>query len=191
MNLLIKIALLAIIFLIASCTKEENPVQQNSTQQPDYLPLVVGAKWYYGYTIPAGIFTVEIIRLDSEGYYKVVETETGGIGGHNYTLLKKNEDSGVKIFSLNKDFHHYELRKPYVEGSTWSYETYIYTVVCTIVDDNVTETVPAGTFENCIKVAYSYEDTTGTFLGTQYYFYAPNVGLIKADYSQLENYTIP
>ena len=189
MNLLIKITFLAIIILIASCTEEENPVQQNTTLQPDYLPLVVGAKWYYETTHSNLTMTEEILELDSEGYYKVKAINL--FPGEIYTYFKKNENSGVKIFSIEKDFILYELKKPYIEASTWGYETSYYTLVCTIVDDNVTETVPAGTFENCIKVAYSYEDTTGTFLSTEYYSYAPNVGLIKTDFYQLENYTIP
>ncbi|MFC2094300.1 hypothetical protein ACFLSH_01595 [Bacteroidota bacterium] len=180
---------LFVVFL--SCSQEGNPLN-NGDMGKDYLPVKVGANWHWISTQNNNSTTIErIIELDSDGYYKAEKGISGPGGVFVSRYYKKIDETGVKIFRDKDSIFYFELKKPYKIGTAWSYQTSIETVDCRIVAQNIIESVSAGTFVDCIKVVHTIENSLLQETYTVNYTYAPNVGLIKTDFQELENYHIP
>lgn len=185
-------AIIVVLFIVfLSCSQEGNPLNNGDTGK-DYLPVKVGANWHWISTQNNNSTSTErIIELDSDGYYKVEKGHTVNGGVFLGRYYKKVDETGVKIFSSKDSIYYFELKKPYKIGTTWSYEVGIEKVDCRIVAKNIIESVSAGTFVDCIKVVRTIENSLLQETYTIHSIYAPNVGLIKTDFQELEDYHIP
>ncbi|MEA3458526.1 MAG: hypothetical protein U9R21_07610, partial [Candidatus Thermoplasmatota archaeon] len=89
----------------------------------------------------------------------------------------------------------YEFKTPYFAGRTWEDEgktiffareiSVTTTVTIEKIDDVVT--IPAGTFENCLRVKShsNVQNTEGVIIKKEHYaWYAPGLGFIKSIYKE-------
>jgi hypothetical protein len=67
-----------------------------------------------------------------------------------------DENEGRWYYYLDDDTHWLLLKFPLTSGKTWNFDLYGATYTATIIGEE-SVTVPAGTFENCIKIEYSEE----------------------------------
>lgn len=115
--------------------------------------------------------TLDYFAQDDEGnvYYlgeNVDEYENGKVAGHEggWLLGKDTQNPGIIIPAHPKvgdKFKSEDVNKEISESDE-------------VVSVSETVTVPAGTFENCVKVKEMLSDGT-----TEYKFYAPGVGVVR------------
>jgi hypothetical protein len=157
---------------------------------PTYFPLAVGNRWVYEFSTstdaPPIYESVAVIGQDGNAFSLWIkddflngDTLTGN--GYQETIFRTAEGLGYpsrvrgtpqKPVVLSKEPQLF-LKVPLTKGATWENNWGKYEV--TAVD--VTETVPAGTFKNCVEVTYRAYSGDVTIVS----LYAPGVGLIQRD----------
>jgi len=184
--------------------QQEEPQKQDE-QKPDseeinigdYFPLTEGSTWKYrGEGNEYASFDREVEFR--KGNKAQIKENTGGTISRSVYEITDSEI--VRTFFQgesyeDKNFLEEEsnenliiLKKPLNEGAKWD------TAHGTreIIDLNSTVETPSGTFENCIKIKFSYEHST------LYEYFAKGVGMVKREFetegmvvvSELEKYHI-
>jgi len=68
-------------------------------------------------------------------------------------------------------------------GQVWTFRSRVKTAIACTVAARVTETVPAGTFRNCLEVRFLFSGVDGA---TETRWFAPNVGVIRDEYRRIQ-----
>jgi hypothetical protein len=152
-----------------------------------YEPLKEGAEWRYSIVRKKGkieekyerdyvVLAPTKINNDNVMPVKSFDKKIKGyrldfyrIDKDSCTIVASQKDSDAKPIARNIII----LKAPLKVGTTWESEK----VVSTIVSVNDTITVPAGTFNNCLKI----QDISPAKKLAQMRWYAPDVGDIKFD----------
>jgi hypothetical protein len=180
------ILLLAALALLLGCAdedKNENPPSTCQLNSSEYVPFQVNNWWQYVSTHwgdgPTEVDTSMNI-IDSTA------TVLGGITAYRLKDIDPDLTEYTWLVVVNSELRMYEtlphdtagyyvfLRCPFDAGSTWPYysrSVFGLTLMATLVDNNASITVPAGTFHNCLHVAVS-----------PYFhaYFASGIGLIRA-----------
>jgi hypothetical protein len=187
-----------------------------SAETGDYFPLAAGLHWTYRVTTDSAGARKEsrfkqfnadpeqlegvlhAVRVTDQGTrYYIRETGDGVFRTAKRTL--------VELYPRADSPHRWILKRPFQPGNTWSQETHPYVLrrlqpyeesltksvtfkmVYQIAALNDTVDVPAGRFENCIRIDGDAQLTLYTHGRTGYQdikintneWYAPGVGLVK------------
>lgn len=162
-------------------------LQAEQLAHTTYFPLAVGDHWIYEFSTstdaPPVYESVSVIRQEGSAFFLWIKDDymSGDIltgNGFQEAVLRTSEGVGFS----GRDAQNLEtvdgkpqlfLKTPLTVGATWKNNWGKYEV--TAVD--VTETVPGGTFKNCIEVTYKANSGDVTIVS----LYAPGVGLIMRD----------
>lgn len=68
-------------------------------------------------------------------------------------------------------------------GQVWTFRSRVKTAIACSVAARVTETVPAGTFRDCLEVRFLF---TGAEDASETRWFAPNVGVIRDEYERTQ-----
>lgn len=125
---------------------------------------------------------------NTQGSLQVLEVYYNGTYDHSL-YLKANSNEVSWYFDLTSDEHFELIQYPLTVGKTWNWTRMGFTATA-VVQAEESQTVPAGTFSNCMKIEY-YID--GDLANTMWF--APNVGMVRDyisgyDYRLFE-YNIP
>lgn len=157
-----------------------------------YFPLAVGNSWVYEFSTstdaPPVYESIVVIQQDGEVFSLWIKDDfmTGDVlsgDGYQETVFRTSDGLGhpsrvrgtPQKPEVLSDKPQLFLKAPLTMNATWESNWGKYEV--TAVD--VTETVPAGTFKNCIEVTFKAYSGDVTVVS----LYAPNVGLIQRDES--------
>ncbi len=169
------LAAASVVVLLAGCH-----LFGTSRAVENYFPLAVGNQWCWVLANnPADSVSIEISGshpVNGITFYKF--TSPGDTSFANWFVHSNGE---LKMYSTESDTapadtagkdYFVWLKEPFDSGASWpqpndSAET------LRIVANDVTLTVPAGTFEHCVRVEASD-------MGSSYY-YAPGVGWVRID----------
>ncbi len=184
----------------------------------EYFPLQEGAYWRYqmNYKTMDGrwdtFFAYENYPSLSNDEQTIHVRKT--IDGREYHYTTDDEGIKVENYEINEGMErriesnqHYVFKYPLEVGQTWNDKSYSQVLIktgppqktvfritanlpvnVTVEADNETVTVPAGTFENCIKISLKgsgFHDA-GNYVGhtivsiDELRWYAPGVGLVKS-----------
>lgn len=105
-----------------------------------------------------------------------VDILEGAIDGSEFAILYYifvDQNEGRWYYALDDDTHWLLLKFPLTSGKTWNFDLYGLTYEAKIIGEE-SVTVPAGTFDNCIKIEYKYEG----ILVDRIWFSA-NVGMVR------------
>ncbi|MBU0507822.1 hypothetical protein KKH27_03150 [bacterium] len=175
--------LLSVLALLLGCADED----KNETPPPvcylnDYVPFELNNWWRYISTHWGGGPTEVDTSLNIIDSTAVV---LGGVTAYRLKDIDPDLTEYTWLVVVNNELRMYEtlphdtagyyifLRCPFNVGSTWPYYSrpiFGQTIMATLVDNNATITVPAGTFHNCLHVAVS-----------PYFhaYFAANIGLLR------------
>lgn len=158
--------------------KNENNKIIEPIKDNNYFPVKIGNSWKYSLALPGASIYEQITDFAKEGssiIYRVdVTSYYNGeiINKYNYALMIDNnlivKIQNVQGVTLKESL----LILPVKIGDTWGNEDTF------LVENAGWVKVPSGTFDNCIKVKAIYNNTLMP-KGTQYIYYAPNIGKIK------------
>jgi len=183
------ILIVATVLLTVACSKDEDiPPYHNPFPFPSFL--MVGNSWTYDLIIggehPTDEYTLSIVNkkdtiIDFINYFAyyyhysegnnwvlfLATDETVLDGDYEVSLFWKNYTVGKK---WEKDFSHIAAGPRKIERK--------------VISINETVTVPAGTFNNCIKIKNTeYFDVGGEELSSQvsYFWVRNDIGIIKEE----------
>lgn len=170
-------ALLAAVVLAAGCAKRVDTDEQVARRpQVSYYPLAVGNKWTYRVRFlgQEQQQDVEILR-QVDGYFE--DSQKGRLVADAYGI---------------RDEKRYLLRYPLETGRTWTNVVSVASVEhYTIIETGTRCQVPAGTFEDCVRVESRNRQDARTTLVNVFTF-APNVGLVRIEIvAEVGNKRIP
>jgi len=153
-------------------------VGEDKGEEPDYFPLHVGDWWRYN------------VQRGQPPYQCTISVSgTEEIDGKEYTLFKRknlpsweSQTSTRRLRKVgNKVYEYIEERDP-KEKLVYNFDAQVeeewqthYNCLMYIVKKDNIVTVPAGTFEDCIRMALSCL----SIYGADSLWFAPNVGFIK------------
>ncbi len=169
----------------------------------DYFPLKKGYVWTY--SIDNGAITKTVENFESRKLEKTrVIPQRTDIAGKNSFIFLSETGKGIIAFAAQApdatepailENQEYVLKNPFSPGTSWDrqvkttlmMEVLPLTLTFTVADKKETVTVPAGTFEKCVKVVgKGYVEKDKGLMGlvrvtvVQQDWYAPGVGLIKS-----------
>jgi hypothetical protein len=173
------------------------PLAAMAAEASDYYPLAEGLSWQYevrvtefGETRDPQEISIENLAkrtLNGEETFPRLVRSLPGI-----ILFVANHEDGVCLIAHQQsnrkeietlDTPDYFIKQPLEVGTTWTYEK----VTMTIEAINESVTVPAGTYEGCLKISRTgiqegkFKGPTNTSIEMDgYEWYAPAVGLIKS-----------
>jgi hypothetical protein len=172
--------LLVLILIVIGCNNTTGPQSTELTIE-QYYPLNIGNTWTYEYYVEPweGIMrTVSITNSYSWGN-TIVYCIDDGYFTIAAGVLKEWHDNAPSDSSEWWAL----LQEPLEVGHKWLWTNIpVYEDTLIIVSLNETIGVPAGLFENCIKVI--------TKSNSRYFIYAPDVGLVKSDLMELIEYEV-
>jgi hypothetical protein len=169
--------------------KEEHKKEKPKTEEPskerldpvDFFPLISGSTWdYEGEGNEYASFTREV--LFTSGDRAQIRENNGGTS--SAAVFKTSPDAVTRIFFMGEaygedNFINTEpkeniiiLKAPLQVGTKWEEPN----GTREIVDINAKVDTPAGTFEECIKVKITSEDST------LYEFYKKDIGMVKREF---------
>jgi hypothetical protein len=154
----------------------------------------VGNTWiWYGVSQPGSFATTEIITITAAtgSVSTITDSSTDGKGGaNNSTRTLELDTAGAWVDSFGTVI----LPATFSVGNSWVSvpampSTGIGATISTIVAFNVTRTVPAGTFTDCLQVNSTQTVTTGSILTTTYTtrYYSPTAGDFVDSHSEISN----
>lgn len=212
----------AIILLVLSCG-DSDPLGSSSSNDAEFYPLTIGNLWTYGRlgTITengvitgtlTGSYTLEITGTEthSEGFDVFVQehsiTDTLIFGGPvilidtTYSNYIRITDTGILGYPhLTDTDSSYTVPFPILDGAVWAFSEEP-PMTGTILSMNVSATVSAGTFENCVEMQLTWISGGNTVSNTT--DMARNVGKVRNVFVQsagnmvttinedLESYTV-
>lgn len=169
----ISFALTIAIIFITHCDKEEG---EQVIIMENYWPLTIGNNWRYH-------------RIGAQ-YWKEVITESYVWAGNTVYKLERDsigpEESWLVYMNGELRSYYNEappctvtpaimLKEPIVEGKEWFLAPGDTTLGTGVIEDlNASVTVPAGTFDQCLKVIYQTQSWTGAI------WFAPGVGWVQS-----------
>ena len=178
-----KTILIALILgLVAFWGCDDNGTDSDNDSQytiEKYYPLAVGNVWNYEYNEGDETSLMEITGKENSN------TFTGLIDkwdeNYNCTICRNNNE--IKVTYSTMEDYSIPLKEPLEVGQSWVgyYEGPNYPEAYVRIQNiNVNVTVPAGSFSNCLEIVTLNED--GTIDDDGWFYYAPNVGLVKEGY---------
>lgn len=187
-SLKISLVIGIILFLFINCEKESPIEEENQYTIENYFPLAVGNKWVYKYWYVDTLIYIDSIYItESYNWNNNKIYKCKAFGGDDWMAYYDNE---VRIYEnppSDTTFYWICLKEPLEEGATWQVSP-TTTEQFEIKRIDVTVSVPAGIFEECIKVGGLGVDEN------QYYnIFAPTVGLVKykeVEYGELIRYEL-
>jgi len=185
-------SLFKIIALFGFWLQGVSPLSAEPSAFSTYFPLAVGNSWVYEFSTstdaPPVHESVAVIGQDGDTFSLWINDDflNGDIlmgNGYQETVFRTVEGLGYPSRvrgtpqkpEVLSDKPQLFLKAPLTMNATWESNWGKYEV--TAVD--VTETVPAGTFKNCVEVTFKAHSGDVTIVS----LYAPNVGLIQRDES--------
>lgn len=193
---------LVLIFLLPSCTIQNNNVETNApTPTPsvsdapkadisEYFPLAVGNTWVYeGYGNEYAQYTETVVYNEGNKYQ--TKADNGGTVAANILQVEADRIVNVyremevyddkKVINQPSNINIILLKLPLEAGNTWISEENKYEIIKT----NETVVVPYGELTDCIVVKITYKD------GNEgYAYYKKGIGLVQSDYVISENEVI-
>lgn len=181
-------------------------ITANCGDRKSFYPLGENQKWTYQLTSTVGEYQTGAVvvtnmpkrelsgqsvtprKIEARGQtaFSFVGEDSKGI----YVLAQQALSSSEPSINANPP---YDLYRPFEKGTKWEYLSRISTedtatIRATIQSDDETVTVPAGTFENCLKVVAQGEKVKnlGDFMQDakisqdEISWYCPGVGLVKS-----------
>jgi hypothetical protein len=159
-----------------------------------YFPLKEGMRWEYNVTSDQGETKKLIITnlAPREVNGKKVTPRQWVVGGTTFFELMDQDDTGTYRCAEQKGENappipvtpvECHLRFPITQGNSWNMTTTVdnralnLSLTIESVTDNVT--VPAGSFQDCVKVKQVGENDAGAAV-MGYEWYAPKVGVVKS-----------
>ena len=192
-------ALLLLLALVASsCSKDDNTVSPPAAAvASDYwMPTTAGAKSMFegssvlsrpGSTVDS---TAEAMTMVMLGIKKPTLDGKSAYVVHTYNATTTGTDTTESYMALSATaITMYDsslaagtastmLQTPLTVGNSWLYQP-SDTVHYRIVSTSETVVTPAGTFTNCLQIRHSATDPTTGGTGTQDYYVARGVGLVR------------
>ncbi len=188
----------------------------NAFAQDKYFPLSKDASWTYKITID-GKTNNETLKMKilPEKYLLGEKLIPRQIEKSDKTKLEffVEGDEGFYVYAEQdygmaqpemREKPYYYIRKPYRVGTTWDddyttkhlMEPVKFPIKVTIQSMDETITVPAGTFEKCLKLKKSgqIDESHGGYFGKskviveENFWYAPGVGLVKSEFNEMSNH---
>lgn len=177
--------------------EQKEPIQQAELKPADFFPLTQGSTWeYQGEGNEYASFLREVVFAE-EDRAQVKENNGGTVSA---AVFQVSETAVTRIYFQGEAYEDENfldvspgentviLKTPLEVGTKWEDSSASKEIVET---DAVVET-PAGTFENCLKVKSTYEDST------IYEYFKVGVGMVKREFtsgetkvtSSLEKYSI-
>lgn len=174
--------MLAVMLVLASCAKDDSAPTAPGPTSEEYVPLAIGNQWTYTFN-----------DTDSVTYKVVGDTNAFGT---SYRLLKasgaltrsavlRRDDLLIKGMGyLNMDADSIATLVDLSKGFNGAWASYVSRAIqmCTMKERDIPVTVPAGTFDDVLHVAYN----TGYFIGPQFvaissgeFYWSRSVGVIK------------
>jgi hypothetical protein len=162
-----------------------------------YFPLKPGLTWTYKIISDKHpTKTISITNMPSReiNNLKLTPRKTEAGGGSTYYLIG-SDDKGIYRYGEQKseksepiidDPRDYYIKTPVSLGTTWDTKAKFggedLTINLTIESLNDSMTVPAGSYQDCLKIKHtSGAQKNGSGLSVEAYeWYAPNVGLVKS-----------
>ncbi len=159
-----------------------------------YYPLKAGLRWEYIVISDQGVTKKLLITnlAPREVQGKKVTPRKWDEGGHVFIEFMEKDGSGIYRYAEQlgeggtptlvtpKECH---LKFPITEGNNWNMTTKMgnstLNVAFTIESVSEDVTVPAGTFQDCLKIKQTGSDDAGASL-MGYEWYAPKVGIVKS-----------
>jgi hypothetical protein len=186
------------VFILSSLLYGNNPCYGGPAEA--YFPLKAGMTWEYNViSDKSATRKVRITNLASrEINDKTLTPQRWDIMGISRYYLIAEDDSGIYRYAEQKSENGpptltkpklYHLKNPIGIGTTWDITTQLgddnVNINLTIESINDVVKVPAGTFDNCVKIKQIGEGPSGEKGGTAlsitaYEWYAPGVGLVKS-----------
>ncbi len=190
-----------LVLLLHSCTSDNplTPAIRDAWGEYNYFPYVLNVAWFYEMSYPPDTTTYEVrYHIDQTGYLEpylgyrmVIAIEDIIITSQAWAITEE------KVFQNNWDANGWFLQyvTPFVLENRWS-EHIVYTIPPVTYNVNIekevverkTLTVPAGTYEDCVKFREHFQYTAADlqYADSSYYYtlerwYAPNIGLIRED----------
>ncbi|MBW6458458.1 MAG: hypothetical protein K0B52_04765 [FCB group bacterium] len=179
----------------------------------DYYPLQEGYVWTYNLGDASKLRTVENFAVRAIDKKKVIPQKVDERGRTSFSFVVQ-EKNGVFEYAVQPagstaprvlDTPRCILKYPVRGGTTWQEEASLgvllesvpYTMTYTIEKKKETLTVPAGTFENCIKVSGSglVEKDRGVLgalkvMVSHEIWYAPKVGMVRSIRKESGNHVL-
>jgi hypothetical protein len=163
------------------------PLLAGAVEYPDlikYYPLAEGNKWVYGAGL--GVVEVKVDSVDLPKKYYMMSRVTS-MGKYNYTI-RRVDDKIIKVSHVNKlngkiekDINNKILVAPFKKGKSWiNYEDGKYSETYKFIG-LVEKDVKAGSFKDVAKFEI-IQRKRKKIESTKFEYYAPNVGLIKAEF---------
>ena len=148
---------------------EKNPVK--STLQTDYFPLKVGNSWTYTNNMEQTIKNTE--RINDTTYFV--------FSMYDYVSRKFEKDSNSQIIEYKNGQKRVWYKFSALEGESWIIQEsmdsdLMNNCVVTLISKNERISVPAGTFENCLKFNFSCPVMDAGLISE---WFAPGIGCIK------------
>lgn len=173
--------------LLSVCLLGATPPGADQTAATTYYPLTVGSHWVYEFSqstnLPPVHESLTVIREEGDKSIVWIKDDYNDgstlLGSGNEEIVFRTPEGfgyagrGVTDDRATGVEPQLFLKTPLTMGATWTTTWGKYEV--TAVD--VTETVPAGTFKNCVEVTFRANSGDVTVVA----LYAPGVGMIMRD----------
>lgn len=169
--------------MITGCSKSTGP--DSSEAALKYLPLEVGNMWKYRVLV---FDSTANPKLDSSTtlreitgsfnwqgitvYEELSITDSDSL--YNYLLYREGEIRRYPVQPQDTNFYYLILEDPIEPGNIWNYKSGNADDSLYITSVNTNTLVPAGFFENCIKICIKGEDCCGNYI-----FYAYGTGKVE------------
>ena len=201
------------VLAVFGCGGDEEDVLEPEALEPgvfgDYMPLGKGSTWKYA------------VEMQDHGKIEKYEAEvyatwTESVRGVEYRKIdgmaiiaagiKYGAEAGMLLRSkggivtgTDKDREYTFLKSPLEVGAKWEVASDDYTIIWGEILAKESVFVPAGEFNDCLKIRYTAQDADDKRLRDEYavLWLAPNVGLVKSEskeynivLSELDSYSI-
>jgi hypothetical protein len=157
--------LAGILLLILPISCSENPA--GPIYNSEFFPLEIGNRWEYTGGVEMTIEVKEFSLVDNKGYYILVRSFPMA---SDTLLLRYERDDRLMIYFEGDEYLYLDFSLP--AGSRWNSYYHFFAEIRAV---GLTDTVPAGTFNNITEVLFE-----NTLISDVYEFnrYAPGVGMV-------------
>lgn len=156
---------------LTSCSKETPTQTTTPTTTVDYFPLKVGNWWKYDNgTVTATIDSLVTLGDNTKAYLMNYTYSSKGS-----EFLYKKDSTQIAEYKYTGEIDRILLKLPIQIGQKWQYDFGTSEVDSIFVIGKENVTVPAGTFNDCLRLEiYNYSNTVKKL--DEIYLLAPNIG---------------
>lgn len=191
-KLTVFITFLLTVVLAISCVPKAKVPETKKPSTPEapkkedislYYPLKEGYEWIYEGVGNEYASYTQKVTYSKDNRFQVMKNNGGTISANIYevkddsivnTYMEGEVYDDRNVLDKESNLNVAIIKLPIEVANKWVSEENSYE----IVDINVSITVPAGTFQNCIAVKEVYKDHTAEM----FYYYKKGIGLVKSEF---------